>query len=242
MISTIDNTQYPGTKLQDYQYLQQGNSTCTKLNYTVLSRVQTQQVEIVLRAEDSPCSKSSGYTLTISVNLHQFCPPGLNFSESASSCICDPRLAQYTQECTITNGVGQITRDSDKQFWVGYEDQSQSDKLILHPRCPYSYCVNDNVSFPLNESDIQCANNRSGLLCGACKEGYSLVLGTSQCWNCTNNYHLALVIPFAVMGVALVFLLFCLQTDSGNRNTQWPCVLCQYCWTKSYHLSTSGIY
>ena len=208
VISTIDNTQYPGTKLQDYQYLQQGNSTCTKLNYTVLSRVQTQQVEIVLRAEDSPCSKSSGYTLTISVNLHQFCPPGLNFSESASSCICDPRLAQYTQECTITNGVGQITRDSDKQFWVGYEDQSQSDKLILHPRCPYSYCVNDNVSFPLNESDIQCANNRSGLLCGACKEGYSLVLGTSQCWNCTNNYHLALVIPFAVMGVALVFLLF----------------------------------
>ena len=36
---------------------------------------------------------------------------------------------------------------------------------------------------------------------------YSLVLGTSQCWNCTNNYHLALLIPFAVMGVALVILL-----------------------------------
>ena len=208
VISSVDNTQYPGTKLQDYQYLQQGNSTCTKLSYTVLSRVQTQQVKIVLRTEDSPCSKLSGYTLTISVNLYQFCPPGLNFSESASSCVCDPRLAQYTQECSITNGVGQITRDSDKQFWVGYDDQSQSDNLILHPLCPYSYCVNDNVSFALNESDIQCANNRSGLLCGACKEGYSLVLGTSQCWKCTNNYHLALVIPFAVMGVALVFLLF----------------------------------
>ena len=37
-------------------------------------------------------------------------------------------------------------------------------------------------------------------------EGYSLVLGTSHCKQCTNS-HLALLIPFAVMGVALVFLL-----------------------------------
>ena len=48
--------------------------------------------------------------------------------------------------------------------------------------------------------------NRSGLLCGACEKGYSLVLGTSHCKQCTNSY-LALLIPFAVMGIALVFLL-----------------------------------
>ena len=57
---------------------------------------------------------------------------------------------------------------------------------------------------------MQCANNRSGLLCGCCKQGYSLVLGNSQCvennMQCTNNY-LALLILYAVMGVALVFLL-----------------------------------
>ena len=34
------------------------------------------------------------------------------------------------------------------------------------------------------------------------------MLGTSHCRQCTNNYHLALLVPFAVMGVALVFLLF----------------------------------
>ena len=45
-------------------------------------------------------------------------------------------------------------------------------------------------------------------MCGACREDYSLVLGTSQCKQCSNNSHLALVITFAVMGVALVFLLF----------------------------------
>ena len=208
VISTIDSTQYQDTNLQGYQYIQQANNICTELNYAVFSLLQTQQVDIELLAEGSPCSNSDGYTLDISVRLHQTCPPGFNHSESAKSCVCEPRLAQYTNNCTIRNGVGQITRaDSGQQFWVGYDDQSQSDdKLILHPLCPYSYCVNYTVTFPLNESDIQCAYNRSGLLCGACKEGYSLVLGTFRCRKCTNS-HLALLIPFAVMGVALVFLL-----------------------------------
>ena len=204
--SSIDDTQYPGTKLQDYQYLQQAKSNCTEFNYTVFSLLQTVSIELV--AEGTPCSYIGGLlALHINVHLHQTCPPGFNISESAGSCVCEPRLTHYTNNCTITNGIGNITREAGQQFWVGYDNQSQSDELILHPLCSDDYCVNDSVSFALNESDIQCANSRSGLLCGACKEGYSLVLGTSQCWKCTNNYHLALLIPFAVMGVALVFLL-----------------------------------
>ena len=78
--------------------------------------------------------------------------------------------------------------------------------LILHPRCPFDYCVSHTVDFPLDNTDLQCAYNRSGLLCGACKKGYSLVLGTSQCKHCT-NIHLTLLIPFALVGLALVFFL-----------------------------------
>ena len=117
-------------------------------------------------------------------------------------CLYKLRLAHYTNSCTITNGEGQTTCKSSQQFWIGYDDQSRTDdKLILHPLCPYSYCANHEVTLPqLNESNMQFAYNRSGLLCGACKEGYSLVLGTSHCRQCPNNYHLALLIPFAVMG------------------------------------------
>ena len=67
--------------------------------------------------------------------------------------------------------------------------------------------VSHEVVIPFNDTDIQCAYNRSGFLCGHCKEGYSLALGTSHCRKCTNNFYLALLIPFALMGVALVFLL-----------------------------------
>ena len=122
------------------------------------------------------------------------------------SCVCEPRLAQYTgkHKCTITNVVGNITRDSGQQFWVGYDDQSHG--LILNPLCPFDYCVSRAVNFSLNNTYMQCAHNRSGLLCGACEKGYSRVLGTSHCKQCTNR-HLILLIPFALMGVALVFLL-----------------------------------
>ena len=185
------------------QYLQQTNNICTKLNYTLFSL--SPEVNIQLYPEDSPCSNSYGQILNISVNLNQTCPPGFNISESVSSCVCEPRLAQYTNQCTITNGVGRITRDSNQHFWVGYDPSLHT--LILHPDCPFDYCVNDKKVFPLNNTDLQCAFNRSGLLCGRCQKGYSVVLGTSHCKKCTNIY-LLLLVAFAVMGVALVLFLF----------------------------------
>ena len=188
--------------LLDYQYLQYTNNTCTKLYYTVFSL--SRKVFIKLHPEGSPCSKYDDGPLYFSLTINQTCPPGFNISELARSCVCESRLEQYTNHCNITDGVGQITRDSNKQFWVGYDNSSH--KLILHPYCPFDYCVNDAKTFPLNNTDIQCTYNRSGLLCGRCKEGYGLVLGTHQCKRCTNS-HLALLIPFALMGVALVFLL-----------------------------------
>ena len=103
-----------------------------------------------------------------------------------------------------TNGVGNITHDPGQKFWVGYDDQSHG--LILNSLCPFDYCVSQAVNFSLNNTDMQCAYNRSGLLCGACKKDYSLVLGTSHCKQCTSS-HLILLIPFALMGVALVLLL-----------------------------------
>ena len=80
--------------------------------------------------------------------------------------------------------------------------------------------MNDAVVFPLNDTDMQCARGRSSLLCGACKDGYSLVLGTSQCMQCNNTY-LAFL---AVMGVALVFfLLVCKLTAATGTLSGLVC-------------------
>ena len=197
VISTIEKHPQTNSLHSKYQ-LQQANNTCTTFSYAVSSL--SRYVWIWLHADRSPCND----ILDIGVTLVQVCPPGFSLSTSARSCVCEPRLAKYTNNCTISNELGTITRNEGQQFWVGYDNQS--DELILHPHCPFDYCVNDTVVFPLNNTDSQCANNRSGLLCGRCKESYSLVLGTSRCEKCTNS-HLFLLISFAVMGVALVFFL-----------------------------------
>ena len=196
-ISEIDS----GATLLGSQYTHHVSNTCTTLDYTVFSPSNS---EILGLHVDFPCYRF-GYAVNISLTINQTCPPGFSISNSTKSCVCEQRLQRFTNiNCSITSG--KITRESGQQFWVGYDDQS--DGLILHPHCPFDYCVNYTVDFSLNETDKQCAHNRTGLLCGACsKEGYSLVLGTSQCRLCTNS-HIALLIPFAAMGVALVFLLF----------------------------------
>ena len=189
-------------RLLTSQYVQLTSKTCTTLNYTVFS---LQNVSVLELYADGPCSNLGG-TLVLRLGINQTCPLGFNISKSERSCVCEPRLIPYTNQCNIINGVGQITRDSDDMFWVGHD---QSHELILHPHCPFDYCVNDTVVFPLNNTDIQCAHNRAGILCGACKTDYSLVLGTFQCSKCNKKYYnLTLLIPFALMGVALVFLLF----------------------------------
>ena len=185
-------------RLETSQYIQQTTTTCATINYTVFSQ---QDVSLELYPE-GPCSTVSD-TLLLQLRIHQGCPPGFALENSSVSCVCDQALQKYTNRCNITNGLGQITRESDDTFWVGYDE---SHGLILHPQCPFDNCVSHAVNFSLKDTDMQCAYNRSGLLCGACKNEYSLVLGTSHCKLCT-NYCLYLLIPFAVMGVALVFLL-----------------------------------
>ena len=194
------------SELQSSQYTQETNSNCTPLNFTVFSLLES----VLLELYNEKACGTFGDILNIRLTINQTCPPGFNISEMSKSCVCDKRLQRFTSSCNIT--TRNITRNSGQQFWVGYVHENQShenasDGLILHQLCPFDYCTSKKVDFPLNNTDIQCAHNRSGLLCGACRTNYSLVLGTSYCKECTNSY-LALLIIFAVMGVALVFFLF----------------------------------
>ena len=151
VISTIEKDPQTNSLHSKYQ-LQQASNICTTFSYAVSSL--SRYVRIELHADDSPCDDKLG----IGVTLYQACPSGFSLSASARSCICEPRLAKYIKSCTISNGLGKITCDEDQQFWVGYDNQS--DELILHPHCPFDYCINDTVVFSLNNTDIQCANKK----------------------------------------------------------------------------------
>ena len=154
-----------------------------------------------------PCSSATN-SLAIVVTF-QDCPEGFNFSQDNRRCICEERLQKYTNECHINDQT--ILRPAGYgSFWVGHDNASKG--LILNQHCPLDYCTSSSIMFRLNETNKQCNANRTGLLCGACEDGLSLVLGTSRCMQCSNIYLLHLVM-FAVAGFALVvFFLTCKLT------------------------------
>ena len=192
--------------LDDLQTTQQTNNTCTNLQYTVRTTSDTDmssEATLTLYA-DEPCSVS-GHPLELLV-MFKVCPPGFTLS-SEGMCRCEQRLHKYDVECDI-NDQSILRRDS---VWIGFDEPSdkQSQGLILHPHCPFDYCKleTDSVNFTLNNTDLQCNNNRSGHLCGACTHGYSLAVGSSRCLSCSNKF-LALLIPFLCAGLFLVVFLF----------------------------------
>ena len=76
------------------------------------------------------------------------------------------------------------------------------------------------VNVTIDNPDMQCDLNRTGLLCGACAANHSLMLSISQCQVCPNTY-LALLLPFAAAGVALVVFLTSLRLTvaTGTLNS-----------------------
>ena len=187
-------------------------NTCSSIKYTVLAGVETNSVTIEVYPRDGPCQSTDGNVSIIAEILP--CPVGFEFSQSQQACICDSRLVEgsFTTVCNINDQI--IYRNG--EFWMGFD----SDKgLILHPHCPFDFCISEAVDVPIDNGDIQCDNNRAGHICGRCSDGFSLSLGTSKCNSCTNAY-LSLLIVFIFAGLALVvsLWLFNLTVSEGTMN------------------------
>ena len=142
-----------------------------------------------------------GYSKIIEVSIKS-CPIGYPLINNACSCRSELNTSSIT--CDIDTQI--TTRDGD--MWIGY--QNDSDCLLVYQNCPFDYCNDGTVHFEITSPDSQCLHNRSGILCGQCSEGLSLMLGSNQCGQCTNNY-IALIISFAVAGIALVAFIITLN-------------------------------
>ena len=76
--------------------------------------------------------------------------------------------------------------------------------------CLFDYCNQSNVSFDVTAPDHQCVGDRTGILCGKCHSGLSLMLGSNRCASCS-NYYLLLLPVFALAGIVLVAILMFLN-------------------------------
>ena len=139
--------------------------------------------------------------------------PPIGFNLTKGVCICTSILLNYSSiQCDINTET--IYRPS--PFWISTSSQTNGEKIILvHENCPLSYCMTqDTLYLNLLYPDSQCANNRSGILCGQCQGNHSLVLGGSQCQQCSDIWLLLIPVFMAAGLLLILFLTFLNMTVS----------------------------
>ena len=171
------------------------NCTDVTFSLTANSSLNTTQVYITLEKSIKPLYDPFAKVIDITI---QSCPIGFPLDIKNNTCVCRSELIEPPAiNCDINTQI--ITRKGD--LWIGYENDH--DCLIVYENCPFDYCSDNNINFTFNTSNEQCLHSRSGILCGQCAKGFSLMLGSNNCGQCNNN-NIALIIPFALAGIALV--------------------------------------
>ena len=197
---------------------------CTELTYSILSEHKKEVLtltaveETVLEYLSKQLYKEAldeyRYSRMISREFLSFpvyinvtllpCPLGFRLSGNPPRCECDKQLQQNHLTCNISDQT--VMRHGTVWVNASFHDNS-SDAVIVYKYCPFYYCKPEVVNVNLKHPDTQCAFNRSGILCGACQPGYSLALGSPKCLKSCSNSYLALLVPFALAGIALVFFI-----------------------------------
>ena len=181
-------------------------SKCTNVTFQATSDSEDIDIDIF------PCGCNDFETLRIHVDLVP-CPNG--FSLNNSKCSCSASLNHnLVVGCDVQTGL--ISHAG--SYWIQPIFTNSTYKgFHWCTHCPNGYCKPRNKTHPIllnfssNEHDsLQCADNHSGTLCGACSEGYSLTLSSFECKRCEDRF-LSLMVLFVVAGVALIALLLALH-------------------------------
>ena len=203
---------------------------CANLTYTILSN---DTAEIILYLTVSPVDlntaddyyrsyseienkcdeyKQTGfidpYMLSIPVFFNVTlldCPPGFTLQGEDFGCGCHPVLVQNGATCKLERKKGYIGWNTD--MWLSAGENINSTVIHISKNCPPNYCTNGSKLVSLQDHDTQCFQHRTGVLCGGCKENFSLAIGSFNCIHCTTNNNLALLIFFAAAGPLLVIII-----------------------------------
>ena len=143
----------------------------------------------------------------------QHCPIGFSMDNSSGACVCNELLQRHHVMCNINDQSISFLSGS---MWVG---RVPSRGIGVIGDCPFDYC-NVSRTIYLQQPDLQCQQNRSDIICGRCQVNQSMMLGSSKCTSACTNTYLLLLIPFAIMGVALVgfLLVFDFTVTNGTIN------------------------
>ena len=206
----------PDGGFQEGQQKQSVGRNCTNVIFNVFSPHETETIDLFA---DGPCGSSSPSMRHLDIRfLNCTCPVGFQHSNDAlkCECNCDSDLSPYITNCNYTtSSVIRVNTNS----WITYINDTDPPGYVIHPNCPFDYCqpqtvdISINLGLP-NGADAQCAFNRTGTLCGACREHLSLSLGSSRCLPCPSHWpavFVVILLAALMAGILLVTVLLALN-------------------------------
>ena len=183
-------------------------STCSLIEYT------PSQINYNAKHLITLSLGKSYHSVHFHFTIHE-CPIGFSIDHSHGFCTCSQSVAQENVTCDID--TLNITHNG--LMWIGTNDtstpfnanQTNPNACIINEDC-LLYCSPNPVTFKMNDTDPQCVDDRGQVMCGSCRDGYSLLMGSNKCGHCDNDYMIiAWIALFAVMGILLVVVLIALN-------------------------------
>ena len=184
--------------LPQTQVVQSVGKTCTNLKY----EMNVYQVPAETEMKLFMIEEKNLQPFVISLQI-KGCEVSFKLTKTSPYiCDCSPFILSKPGIFSCDTATQTITKE--RRAWISYDNTSQ--KLLIHNFCPFDYCNPFAKNVSLTETDSQCAFQHAGILCGACKPGLSLALGSSQCLKCSHKF-LSLIVVFFVAGIVLVVIL-----------------------------------
>ena len=170
------------------------NMNVTSVSVQVFSR-ENRTISVVIYSFD--CRAQAQVHIVAEVG---FCPEAFNYNSTILSCVCNPLLVEREIDCDVSNQTLIVPND----LWVGPVEGELAVHDCVAVNCEegirYVSLRDDPVDY-----DVQCEEhlNRGGILCGSCKEGYSIVFGSNRCMKCENG-NSGLIFIFLLLGILLI--------------------------------------
>ena len=239
-IGTIDAKLLKGNGKLIKHHETKSSQGCVNLNYSIILFNKTLSKFTVQLSTTTGIMAVNSYLKPFSIIYFGSlvpCPLGFQLRKDGDEykCDCGPLFLQYTGsnyyhiKCNITTQL--ITINMYKatiNMWLGCPERSNGmlcEQLMISSDCEY-YCSAHDYVFDLtfnHTDDIMCLPKREGILCGACKHGYSRVLGSLKtCHKCSNKMLLFFIPCFLLSGVLLVFFLAVLNITVTEGTISGP--------------------
>ena len=166
----------------------------------------------------------------------EHCPPGFTLTLDECTCICENQTFAAYQGTNCLDNKSSIHHG----FWIGYINDDDNSSVttpenLFSSLCPLYFCSNNEsnrspyyqlprVSDSTTLDEFICGTERTGILCGECRENYSVNFH-SPYYECKQNKHCEIgwilyivseLLPLTIMYI--IIIVFNIKLTSGAFN------------------------